>query len=277
MEILICLEGSASTQRAIDLAIDLARTLPAGLVGLAIVDAPDIVAGAATSIGGASYRRDRDAALLADARDHARAWIADFLARGRAAGVAVRALEISGRPADMILTEVPRHDLTVLGRDVNFRYETQDHDRYTRDRILRRAGKPVIVVPEQHAITSSAAVMIAYDGSPAATRALRSFADLRLARRREVHVVAVDDDGARAFETATRGCALLGELGIRAIANNVVSSDPTGTALVARGTRLGASMIVVGGYIPSPLARWMWGSVTHDVIERASVPIFVHY
>jgi nucleotide-binding universal stress UspA family protein len=277
MEILVCLEGSPSTARAVDVAIDLARSLPAGLVGLAIVDEPDIVAGSPTSIGGASYRHDRDAALLDDAHRQARAWLAAFVARGREAGVAVRTLAITGRPAEMILAETSRHDLTLLGREANFRFETQDHDRYTRDRILRRAGKPVIVVPEQHAITSSAAVMIAYDGSPAATRALRSFADLRLARRREVHVVAVDDDGARAFETATRGCALLGELGIRAIANNVVSSDPTGTALVARGTRLGASMIVVGGYIPSPLARWMWGSVTHDVIERASVPIFVHY
>ena len=88
MEILVCLEGSASTHRAVDVAIDLARTLPAGLVGLAIVDAPDIVAGAATPIGGASYRRDRDAALLADAHQHARAWISNFLTRGRAAGVA---------------------------------------------------------------------------------------------------------------------------------------------------------------------------------------------
>lgn len=277
MEILVCLEGSPSTARAVDVAIDLARSLPAGLVGLAIVDEPDIVAGSPTSIGGASYRHDRDAALLDDAHRHARAWLADFVARGRDAGVAVRTLAITGRPAEMILAETSRHDLTLLGRDANFRFETQDHDRYTRDRILRRAGKPVIVVPEQHAITSSAAVMIAYDGSPAATRALRSFADLRLARRREIHVVSVDDDGARAFETASRGCALLGELGIRATAHNVVSSDPVGTALVARGARLGARMIVVGGYIPSPLARWMWGSVTHDVIERASVPVFVHY
>jgi nucleotide-binding universal stress UspA family protein len=278
MEILICLEGSPSTARAVEVAIDLARWLPAGLVGLAIVDEPDIVAGSATSIGGASYRHDRDAALLDDAHRRARVWLADFVARGRAAGVDVRTLEITGRPAEMILAEMSRRDLTLLGRDANFRFETQDHDRYTRDRVLRRAGKPVVVVPEQCTTTTSgAAVMIAYDGSPAAGRALRSFADLRLARSREIHVVTVDDDGAHAYETATRGCALLADLGIRAIPDNVVSSEPVGTALVTRCTRLGAQMIVLGGYIPSPLARWMWGSVTHDVIERASVPIFLHY
>jgi nucleotide-binding universal stress UspA family protein len=276
MEILVCLEGSASTHRAVDVAIDLARTLPAGLVGLAVVDAPDIVAGAATSIGGASYRRDRDAALLADAHQHARAWLSDFLTRGRAAGVAVRALEIAGRPAEMILNEVPRHDLTLLGRDVNFRYETQDHDRYTRDRILRRAGRPLIVVPDRIAPRGSAA-LLAYDGSSAAIRTLRSFADTRLARGREVHVATVDDDGARAFEIASRGCALLAELGVRAVPENVVSSESTAAALLSRGAKIGAGMIGLGGYIPSPLSRLVWGSVTHQVIERASVPVFLHY
>ncbi|HEX3761276.1 MAG TPA: universal stress protein [Kofleriaceae bacterium] len=276
MEILVCLEGSPSTQRAIDVALELARTLPAGLVGLAIVDAPDIVAGAATSIGGASYRRERDAALLADAHHHTRAWIGDFLTRGRAAGVAVRALEITGRPAEMILTEVPRHDLTVLGRDVNFRYETQDQDRYTRDRILRRAGRPLIVVPERIASRGSA-VLLAFDASSAATRALRSFADARLARGRDVHVATVDDDGARAFEIASRGCALLAELGVRAVPDNVVSSEPTAAALLTRAAKIGAGMIGLGGYIPSPLSRLVWGSVTHQIIERAAVPVFLHY
>src|SRR2546430_11951018 len=40
--------SSPSTAHAINLAIDLARTIPANLVGLAIVDEPDIVSGAAT-------------------------------------------------------------------------------------------------------------------------------------------------------------------------------------------------------------------------------------
>jgi nucleotide-binding universal stress UspA family protein len=276
MEILVCLEGSDSTARAVEVAIDLARQLPAGLVGLAIVDEPDIVAGAATSIGGASYRRDRDAALLEDAHRRARSWLTRFLARCRAAGVASRALEITGSPVDMILAEVPRHDLTVLGRDVNFRFETQEHDRYTRDRILRRAGKPILVVPERLAIPGNAA-LIAYDASPAATRALRSFADCRLAGGRDVYVASVDDDGAQAFEIATRGCALLGELGVRAFPENVVSTDSTAAALLARAARVGAGMIAIGGYIPSRLARLVWGSVTREVIERAFVPVFLHY
>jgi nucleotide-binding universal stress UspA family protein len=120
-------------------------------------------------------------------------------------------------------------------------------------------------------------MLIAYDASPAAVRALRSFVDCRLAHGREVHVASVHDDGARAFEIASDGCRLLAELGVRAVPDNLVSSDSTAAALLARAQRIGAGMIAIGGYIPSPLARLVWGSVTHEVIERAFLPVFLHY
>ena len=277
MDILICLEGSGSSTSAVALALALAGVIRASVVGLAIVDEPDIVAGAVTSIGGASYRKDRDAALLADAHARAREWLDGFVARARAAGVAARTLELAGRPAEMIVEEMQQHDVLLFGRDVNFRFETQEHDSYTRDRILRRAGKPIIIVPE-HPVSAGSAVMIAYDGSSAALRALRAFADSGLARDRQIHVATVNDDGADAFEIASRGCELLRvEFDIIAVPENVVSAEPVAEALLARRAKLGAGMIVLGGYVPSPLARLVWGSVTHAILRHTVVPVFLHY
>jgi len=276
MDILVCLEGSASSASAVEAAIGLARSLGATLVGLAIVDEPDIVAGQPTGIGGSSFKAERDATLLEDAHAQARGWLDDFTARGRAAGVLLRTLELAGRPAEMILSELQNHDLTMLGRDVNFRFETQERDRYTRDRILRRAGKPIVVVPA-HPAQAGATVLVAYDGSAAATRALRSFAASGLARDRRVHVASVDDDGADAFEMARRGCSLLAAAGIEAVPENVVSAESITDALLARAKKLDAGMIVAGGYVPSPLARFMWGSVTHGILEHTVVPVFLHY
>jgi nucleotide-binding universal stress UspA family protein len=90
-------------------------------------------------------------------------------------------------------------------------------------------------------------------------------------------VVTVADDGAEAFETASRGCALLDKLGVRAVPDNLVSTESTAGALLLHRARIGAGMIAVGGYIPSSLARLMWGSVTQDVVEHAAVPVFLHY
>jgi nucleotide-binding universal stress UspA family protein len=277
MDILVCLEGSPSSARAIEVAFEVAHAVRATLVGLAIIDAPDIVAGAATSIGGASYRKDRDDALLADAHARASEWLDGFVERGRAAGIAVKTLELEGRPAETIVQELQNHDAMIVGRDVNFRFETQERDRYTRDRILRRAGKPIIVVPAQP-VTAGSAVLIAYDGSAAAVRALRSFAASGLARGRDVYVATVNDDGANAFEIASQGCGLLhDEYGIAARPDNIVSIESTADALLARRDKLGAGLLVVGGYVPSPLARLVWGSVTHAILENTAVPVFVHY
>src|SRR5438270_315217 len=95
-EILVCLEASPSSEAATRTAIAIARDLGAALVGLAIVDEPDIRAGAATGIGGASFKHERDEVLVADARRQAADWLALFERRCREAKVPAHALEVVG-------------------------------------------------------------------------------------------------------------------------------------------------------------------------------------
>src|SRR4051812_21012702 len=114
-EVLVCLEGSPSSEAATWVAIEIAATLGAGLAGLAIVDEPDIRAGAAAGIGGSSFKHGRDETLLADAKAHAADWLALFERRCREAGVTARSLEIVGRPAASILDEMQRHDVAIIG------------------------------------------------------------------------------------------------------------------------------------------------------------------
>jgi nucleotide-binding universal stress UspA family protein len=275
-DILVCLEGSASGLRAAEVAIEVGQALTANLVGLAIVDEPDIRAWEPTGIGGASYKRQRDDALLAEAQVRAQEWLAGFEARCAAAGVPMRALELRGRPAETILEEIQRHDLTLLGRDANFRFETEDDDKKTRDTILRRAGRPLMVVPEGERPTGTA-VLVAYDGSTAARRALVGFAESGLAVGRGVHVAAVDDDGATAWEAATRGARILGDLGVAATVHNLVPPGSVAEALLELREKLDAGLMVLGAYTRSRLARMFWGSVTEEIVGKTVVPLFLHY
>jgi hypothetical protein len=146
-EILVCLETSPSCEAAIGFAIAAARAAEGRLVGLAIVDEPDIRAGAAMGIGGASFKHERDDALVAEARKHAAAWMEAFMRRCEAAKVPARPQVIVGRAAASILAEMQAHDLTVLGREANFHFETDEVDLTTRDTILHKAQSPVILVP----------------------------------------------------------------------------------------------------------------------------------
>jgi nucleotide-binding universal stress UspA family protein len=274
-DMLVCLEGSPSSAQATELAIRLGLILEATLVGLAIVDEPDIRAGAATGIGGSSYKKERDAALLKDAHEHAEQWTAAFLNRCRVVGVAAQALERRGQPSKIILEEMRRHDLTFIGRSVNFLFETESEDKQTRDAVVARAPKPVLVVPEQEPDRKTT-VLIAYDGSSACKRALRAFAESGLHRDRAIHVASVGDEGTEAYELAAAGCELLRGMNVKAEPHSVVSALSIAEALLDQARKLGAAMVVSGAYTHSRLSHLIWGSVTHELLEKTTVPLFLH-
>jgi nucleotide-binding universal stress UspA family protein len=275
-DILVCLEGSSGTARATAVAIDLGRALGARLFGLALVDEPDILAAEATGIGGSAYKRERNAMLLADAEARAQEWIDRFEHDCKQARLAVQTLARRGRPAATILSEMQHHDLTVLGGNVNFRFETEERDQATRDEILRRAGKPILIVPDQEPVAAGN-VLLAFDGSVASKRALHSFARSGLARERLVHVVTVDDDGARAWEKARQACVLLHDLGIAATPHNVVSLLSVADAILAERALHDAGLIVMGAYVRARVLRYLWGSVTDEILAKSPVPVFLHY
>jgi nucleotide-binding universal stress UspA family protein len=276
-EILVCLEGSPSTEVATGIAADVARKCDASLVGLAIIDEPDIRAGTATPIGGASFKRERDEVLIADAKKQAANWIALFERRCREAGVEARSLEVVGRPADSILEEMDKHDLTVIGREANFRFETESDDSKTRDAILRGAERPVLLVPETVAPPLGSTVLIAYDGSGAAKRAMTSFAASGLARGRQVHVATVDDNGAVAREMSERAAEMLDALHVSARAHNIVSTLSNVDALFKLAKDLGAGLLVMGSFTRSRLRELFSGSVTRGLVERAEIPLYLQH
>jgi nucleotide-binding universal stress UspA family protein len=275
-DILVCLEGSPGTAEATRIAIETARESAAALVGLAIVDEPDIRAGAATSIGGASFKHERDESLMADARAQAQAWLATFSERCATAGVTARTLELVGRPADEILEELGKHDLAILARGANFRFETEASDERTRDAILHHASKPVLLVPEQApAVAAGSAVLIAYDGSAGSKRALASFIEGGLGGGRAIHVVTVDDDGARAWEMADRAARTLRDAGIQPTVHNVVSPLDTTDAILELRQKVDAGLIVLGAYTQLRIAELFRGSVTRGLIELTPVPLYL--
>jgi nucleotide-binding universal stress UspA family protein len=250
-QVLVCIEGSPSSQRAIELALDVTRAHGGQLAGLAIAGE-----GAAAGV--------------------AQGWLAAFSRRCREAGVEARLLEEHGRPATAILEHMPAFGVTLIGRDANFMFESALEDTTTRDAVLHVARKPVIVVPDEPPVASDA-LMIAFDGSAACERAVRALAASGLAGGATVHVVSVDDDGARAWQIASRGVALCEQLGIKATPVNVVSTLGIAEALLETRQRIGARLLAMGAYTRSRLVEVLWGSVTRVLTRTTRVPLFLHH
>ena len=279
-DILVCLEGSPSSEAATRTAIEVARERHATLVGMVVVDKPDIYAGTPAGIGGSSFKRERDKAVFADAQAHAADWLGTFERRCLSEGVVARVIEAVGRPAESILHEMEHHDLTVMGRDANFRFETEREDAATRDKILRHATHPVLLIPESHPETPASlgqTVLVAYDGSEPSEHALASFAKSGLAQSREVHVATVGDDGEKAWDIATSAVEKLRPFGIRAFTHNVVSLLPTSATLVELGRELGAGLLVMGTFAHSRWAELLHGSGTRNIVEHSTAPLCLQH
>lgn len=250
-DILVCLESSPGSVRAIELGLELAREHSARLVGLEIV-------------------------TDGETRDGVAEHVARFSARAEALGVWTRTLRLHGPAAAKILEEMTAHDLTILARGARFLVEDQDQNGETRDNVLHHARKPVIVVPDQ-TVRADHDVLVAYDGSSAAKRAVAAFAGSGLAQGRTVHVTSMDDDGQQAWEMASRGVELLREHSIAAKPRSLVSTLPIAEALLDLRRKLGAGLLVSGAYARTRLSEMIWGSVTRGLIEKTPVPLFLHH
>ena len=94
-----------------------------------------------------------------------------------------------GLPSAEILAEEGKFDLTLLGKRTYFHFETQADEDETLEVVLRRSHHPVVAVPMK--LPAPAPVVVAYDASPAAGRALAAFPGSGLYEGQAVHVVSV--------------------------------------------------------------------------------------
>src|SRR5262245_6730945 len=220
--ILVGLDGSAHGSSAIEFGIAWAKESNALFVGLGIIDEPEIVQPVCVPPAGPAYQERRNRAVLADARRKVESYLQQFAIRCADAGVACKVLEDVGLPSEQIMLEAQRYDLIVLGQQTYYAFETQWGADDTLQEVLRRSPRPVVVVPREPA--AGKAVVLAYDGSLQAARAMQAFQAVG-PRRLPVHVVSILPDRVEAARCASRAVDFLDFHGIKAELHAVGSSE----------------------------------------------------
>jgi nucleotide-binding universal stress UspA family protein len=260
--IFIGLDGSPCSSTAVDLGIRWARPFKASLVGLGIVDQPCICRPEPTGIGGSEYKKRRDAHLVSDARGQ----VEDFLKQ-------FKAVQAVGHPHQQILREGQQSDLILLGQHPRFHFETQKRDTDTIPKVIMNSPRPVVVVPDT--LPSGEGVIVAYDCSPPAARALQAFVASGLAEGKDIHVVSVHPDAQAAQQHAERAVEYLHLHDIPAQSHAVATrKDPAQVLLDgARQHRVG--VLVMGAYGRSRLREFLRGSTTRSLLRESEVPLFV--
>jgi nucleotide-binding universal stress UspA family protein len=271
--ILIGLDGSPSSGTAVKLGIQWAKRFNALLVGLGIVDEADIRAPEAESIGGGYYKQERDEELVKEARRSVEQFLEQFKARCAEANVSFNLLEDAGMPYEEILRESQRYDLVLFGHETHFRFGSVDRPDETLWNVLKRGPRPVVIAPP--GLETGSSVVVAYNGSSQADRALQAFQSSGLDFREEVCVVSADDNREEANRQAGRAVEFLRLHGINAVACALGPVDSVDQSILKEVRRRNARLLVMGAYGHSTVREFLLGSITKAVLKESAVPVFL--
>lgn len=272
--ILVALDDTEGARAARDAAIALARRTGAALTAAVVLDRPHTMnEHEPVPIGAGAFKERRDAALTARAEQEAEA---AFAACREAAGdLPFETLRLEDAPEPALLRASATHDLVVIGRDSTLGMEeTEDSFAPVIEGLLRNGARPVLIIPPGPLPPAEGPVLVAYDGSVPSMRALQSFALLGLAEQSPVRVASVADDPAEASALAGDGATYLRRHGVKA-EPVAIAADHAWEALLGEANGLQARLMVAGAFGTGGLKAMLLGSVTRQVLRKASCPVFV--
>lgn len=273
--ILVGLDGSETGKAALGLAMRWAKQYDALLVGIGCIDEPGLH-GPEEFLAGPTYFERLNESLLADVRNRVEGTLSRVALRCAEAGVAFKPLEDVGTPYVQILLEAQRFDLIVLGRRTHFQFDWEKNTDVTLSRVLAESPRPVVVVPEDPG-QGDTTVVVAYDGSLQAARALFAFEASGLGQGREIHVVSVAKDKKDAGRRADRAVEFLKSHGLNALAYPVGSDHRPPGVLMEMIRLCNPGLVVMGAYGQPILREFFLGSTTRSMLDTCPVPLFLSH
>lgn len=271
--ILVALDDTEGAQRARDLAIATARQTGAALTMATFLDWPHTRdAQEAVPPGAAAFKERRDAARSKRLEEEAEA---AFAACAAAAGnTPFTRLRLVDAPQPALLAAGAAHDIVFIGRDSTLgMQDCPEGLAPVIEALLHDGARPLLVVPPGPP-PGAGKVLVAYDGSIPAMRAVQIFALLGLGRDLQLRVVSVAATRAEATRMAETAAGYLRTHDLDVEAVGIEGSHPV-DALVAEATAMPARLLVMGAYEHSGLRTLFTGSATRRLLLSAPCPVFV--
>lgn len=137
------------------------------------------------------------------------------------------------------------------------------------------SGRPVLFIPEQQPQDLTQTIVIAWNGSLEAARAVQAALPL-LKQAARVYILTVQGKGERETSAAD---ALIGYLcahGISAQASIFAKEKHgAGEMLLAKAAERKATLLVMGAFSHSRMRERLFGGVTRALLEHAPLPLFM--
>ncbi|HQS48646.1 MAG: hypothetical protein B7Y12_05575 [Rhizobiales bacterium 24-66-13] len=272
---LLLLGESPSSIAASAYARRLVKSKTAHLTGLAGSDLTFIQAPMPGTIGGAAYHAQMETGLKAEAEKTRQRLEETFRRDCVADGLALASLSFAGDPFEQITAASATCDLVIAGHDVTFRGVKSEANSQTLTQLLSATPRPVLICPDT--FRSEGDVMIAYDGSLPAMRALQLFALCGGWADRHVHVLSVDTQLETAERLADDAAAYLRLHGYDVTLCPIGSFEAPSEVIQAYAARSDIEVLVMGAYGRRGLKEFFFGSTTQSIIGAPRSCIFVYH
>ena len=271
-DIVVNLAVGERTNQASEYAISLAAAFDAHLTGIAFLYDPIVpISGAGYIPGEVIESQERDSKAAAKAA------IDRFAAASDRTGISADSLTVSASLAgvgEMFSRIARRFDLSVVGQAEP---EKSAIEEIIAEAALFESGRPVVVVPYiQKDPFKLDQVMVCWDGSRAAARAIGDAVPL-LKKSKRVEIVIVANERGKADEIAG---ADLGEHLARhdlnvEVKRTVLGDVDVADILLSHAADSGADFMVMGGYGHSRLREFVLGGVTRSIFRTMTVPVLM--
>lgn len=172
-------------------------------------------------------------------------------------------------------------DLIVAGQNVPNDPEAYIGDHFP-ETLVMSAGRPVLLIPYAGVFASIGTnVMVAWDGSREATRAVHDALPMLKAAKQTV-IVTVNGMNRDSADSRIPGADIAVVIARHGVDVDVAEIDgvddvPVGDLLLSRGTDLGADLIVMGAYGHSRWHELVLGGATRTMLKSMTVPVLMSH
>ncbi len=272
--LVVLLDEGAAAATALRMGLRRAKLYDGVLAGVAVVDVEAIE----REIGGAPagaihFAEQARESLIAGAQQKVEALRDAFLEACRGENVRHEVYIKSGPLARELAEETRTADLLLVGIRSG-----PDHAA-EREELLRSlvepAWCPVIAVPPGDELPGR--VVVAYDGSLQAARALKAFAQAsgRLPFAREAVLLNVNDDSEAGQDLLAKAEAYLVLHGFGVC--RTVRAGPVHDVIHRVAREKPATGVVIGAYGHGGLSRLLFGSSARTLVRDGSIPLFIYH
>jgi len=185
-------------------------------------------------------------------------------------------IEQEGNPASIIAEQAYQHDMIIMGRAPNFHFDVEEADIKMTRQVARDNPHPILIVPPASPPTYDR-VLVAYDGGLQSARSLQLFLLMGLAQGRSLDVLTIHKDETMAKTIAQQAKAMCRNHNTNCTVHTPPSSGSTADDILEQADKTNAQMIVMGAFSHPTLREVLFGSNTMKIVEKGTVPLFIHH